>query len=257
MNQRIKSIVATLLLVAVGAAFYYLKLGDYINISYVHSNMALLQTYIARNYMQSVICYMGAFIGATACAIPGSSIFTIAGGLLFGWPGLIYAVCAASIGSLLLFFACRYFIGSWVQHKYARHLAKFNKEISLHGHYYLLLVRLIAVLPFGLVTMLSGLTLISISMFLGATFLGLIPVSTAYVFVGRRLQHLASPEDLSQPFIFFIIFKIALAPAVFKIVKRAVRLIRPKKEQIKPVYKDEEILQQVPKQEKRYLIEDS
>ena len=196
--------------------------------------MHLLQTIISEHYVFSVCCYTVSFIVATAFSIPGSSIFTTAAGLLFGWPGLLYALLSATIGATLLFLSSRYFIGSWVQQKYAQQLLGFNNEIQEHGHHYLLIIRLIAVLPFCLVNMLSGLTLLSIPSFISMTIFGLIPVSTVYIFAGKQLSKLANPDDFFSPpvmvaFSIFVFFKVALAPAVFKIAKRMVKLIAKKK----------------------------
>lgn len=221
----------------VGITFFlinYFNLSHYLTISYLHSHMHVLHTFIDNYYLYSVVCYLVSFIVATTFSIPGSSIFTIAAGLLFGWPGLFYSLLAATIGATLLFLAVRYLIGRWVQHRYATRLAGFNQEIEAHGQYYLLIVRLIAVLPFCLVNMLSGLTMLSLRSFVGVTLVGLVPVSAVYVFAGKQLAQLASPNNFFSPsvifaFAIFVIFKAALIPAVFTMFKRFFNLIKNRK----------------------------
>jgi uncharacterized membrane protein YdjX (TVP38/TMEM64 family) len=212
----------------------YFNISEYLTLDYLHSHMHSLQAHCTQHYFFSVSVYLVSFIIATAFSIPGSSIFTIAAGLLFGWAGLLYALAGATTGALLLFLAVRYFIGSWVQHRYQKKLAGFNQEIDTHGRYYLLIVRLIAVLPFCLVNMLSGLTKLSLRSFVGVTVLGLIPVSVVYIFAGIQLASLASPNDFFSPsvmlaFTIFVLFKVAMIPAVFNMAKRFVSLIRNKK----------------------------
>lgn len=214
----------------------YFNVTNYLTLGYLHTNMHVLQEYCAHHYLFSVSVYLLSFIGATAFSIPGSSIFTIAAGLLFGWAGLLYALFGATVGSALLFLAVRYFIGSWVQQRYQQKLAGFNQEIDTHGRYYLLIVRLIAVLPFCLVNMLSGLTKLSLPSFLGVTLIGLIPVSALYIFAGIQVAHVATPDDFFSPsvmlaFSIFVLFKVAMMPAVFNMAKRFVSLIRNKKRQ--------------------------
>lgn len=233
-RQKKKTIVAFLIIFVVVVVVNYLKLTNYLTLSYLHSNMNLLHELIKKQYIFSVCCYLFSFMLTTALSIPGSSIFTTAGGLLFGWAGLLYALLAATLGATILFLASRYFFGTWIQQKYAKQLVGFNNEINEYGHYYLLIIRLIAVVPFCLVNMLSGLTLLSLSTFISMTVCGLIPVSTVYVFAGKQLSKLATPDDFFSPsvmlaFSVFIVFKVALAPAIFKIAKRLIKLVIKKK----------------------------
>ena len=218
-----KRLIALIVCVTFFFVVKYFQLGEYVTLTYLHSNMHTLQLLVYEYYWLSVICYFVLYIAATTCAIPGCSVFTMAGGLLFGiWLGTLYALMCATVGATLLFLICRYIIGSRVQQRYTEQLRGFNQEIALHGHHYLLLVRLIAIVPFGLVTMLSGLTLLSIRTFIWVTFIGLIPVSFVYTYVGNQLAQLESLDDFSSvtTFSLFVLFKVALVPALIKIGKR-------------------------------------
>jgi len=233
-NQLKKPIIAFIVISVIFFSFYYFNVSQYLTLGYLHSNMHFLKHYCAHNYMAVVGVYLLSFVVATSFSIPGSSIFTVAAGLLFGWVGLVYALLGATLGAAVLFLAVRYFIGSWVQKRYAQKLAGFNQEIDTHGQYYLLIVRLIAVLPFCLVNMLSGLTQLTLRSFMAVTFIGLIPVSVVYIFAGIQLAYLATPEDFFSPsvmvaFSCFVLFKVALVPALFKMAKRFVFLVRNKK----------------------------
>ena len=229
-RQHIKFFVCVLLIIVTIGFIKVFRLTDYLSINYFHRNLTLLKTIIDEHYVDSVSMFMAAFIGSTALSIPGSSVFTTVAGLLFGWAGLLYALTAATLGALILFLASRYFIGSWVQQKYTRQLQGFNSEFNLHAHHYLLVIRFIAVLPFCLVNMLSGLTVITLKDFIPITFFGLIPVSVVYIFAGIQLSHLATPDDFFTPpvmiaFGVFVLFKVALVPVVFKIAKRLMKLL--------------------------------
>lgn len=221
-----KQVIAFLLFIIVIMILYYLKFGEYLNISYIHGHIQKLKELVQQHYITAVFCYMGSFIAASACSIPGSSVFTTAGGVLFGlWPGLLYAVSAATIGAVGLFLAARYCIGGWVQRTYADRLKLFNQEIVRYGHYYLLVMRLMSILPFFVINMLSGLTVLSLRSFVWVTFIGLLPVSLVYVYAGTQLAFLKSAQDFFSPtmissFAAFIVFKLALAPVLFKIGKR-------------------------------------
>jgi uncharacterized membrane protein YdjX (TVP38/TMEM64 family) len=214
-----------MLITVIGLFFiiWYFKLTSYLTLYYLHSNMHMLQLLVDKYYWFAVVSYCAAFILATAFAIPGSSVFTMASGLLFGiWFGLLYALVSAMIGAVALFLICRYVIGSWVQQRYTKKLKGFNEEIALHGHKYLLVVRLLGILPFGLVTMLAGLTLLSMRTFAWVTFVGLVPVSLVYTYVGRQLMYVDSVDNFYSltTFSIFIFIKLVLMPVIVKMGKR-------------------------------------
>jgi uncharacterized membrane protein YdjX (TVP38/TMEM64 family) len=212
----------------------YCKLTDYLTISYLHEHMHELRTLVSEHYILSVLGYMSIYTAAMACCMPGSSMFTIAGGVLFGFAGFFYAVIAATLGAVVLFFISRYCIGVFIQHRYAVQLKGFNDEIARHGHHYVLVVRLLALFPFCLVNLLSGLTLLSARTFACMTFIGIIPVSAVYVFAGNQLTLVTSSHEFSRQsahiFSILILFKIALLPALVKITRRIMNLCAARKQ---------------------------
>lgn len=210
----------------------FFGLTKYLSIYYLHEHVAELHSFVVTHYVFAVITYIALYISATVCAVPGSSVCTIAGGLLFGtWIGMCYGLISASIGAVLLFLLCRYLVGSWVQERYKDKLEGFNKEIEVHGHKYLLLIRLLAILPFFLVNILSGLTTLSVKTYTWVTVIGLVPVSLVYAYAGNQVAQFQTLDDFFSPkamtaFFVFFIFKIALVPAVIKIFLRIKHLIK-------------------------------
>ena len=119
-------------------------------------------------------------------------------GLFFGVvPGLIFAVTGLTLGAVIAFLVSRFVLGSWVQERYRTLLASFNEEIQRHGHFYLITLRVVPVLPFFLVNILAGLTEeFSLKRFAASTSIGLMPASFVYSFAGRRLAEINSPRDI-------------------------------------------------------------
>ncbi|MEX0940469.1 MAG: TVP38/TMEM64 family protein [Candidatus Babeliales bacterium] len=203
----------------------YFRLTHFVSLCYLHEHMHTLQYLVAKHYYLSVSVYLTSYIIAMALSLPGSSIFTVAGGLLFGiFFGTCYAIFAATIGATILFLTSRYFIGGWVQQRYKTQLTNFNEEIMRYGHYYLLIVRLVALLPFSLINMLSGLTILPVVTYIWVTLIGLIPISLMYAYAGSKLVFLTSPDELFSPgiasgLILFFLCKIVLVPVFIKLVK--------------------------------------
>lgn len=221
-----------IIIIAIFVLIFYKSLSPYLTLEYIQLHMVQLKNYVAEHYIRSVIFYMMLYITVIICSIPGSSIFMISAGLLFNViPGLLYAMCAATLGSTISFLIFRYSLGNWVQRNYAQKLDGFNQEISQYGFHYLLLVRLLALLPFGLVNMLSGLTILSLKTFFLVTFVGLFPTAIMYTYAGSRFANMQYPAqftlDLGTAFFcIFITFKVALMPYAFAIFKRIYRKIK-------------------------------
>lgn len=199
---------------------------NYLTLTYLHTHVDLLQHYIHHNYVRSVILFLCCYIGACALSIPGSTFFLTASGFLFGvMVGFFLAVIGATIGGLMLFFTSRYMIGLWVQQYFKHHLIKFNTEINHHGFYYLLMIRLIGILPFFVINLLSGITLIHPFTFLWTTCIGIMPFALTYAFIGAHLAQLntltysGSPAIIAALIIFFI-FKMVLVPLFYKKIKQ-------------------------------------
>lgn len=209
---------------------------DYFTLDYLHANIAHLHSLINNNYVNAIIIYLLCYITASALSIPGSTFFLTASGFLFGTiTGFFLAVIGATTGGLMLFFTSRYMVGSWVQRYFSPQLTKFNTEISHHGFYYLLMIRLIGILPFFVVNLLSGITLIPPFTFVWTTCVGMMPFALTYSFIGAQLAQLdtltytGSPAILTALILFFI-FKILLVPLFYKKIKQRRARVRNKKD---------------------------
>lgn len=209
---------------------------DYFTLDYLHTNIAHLHMLIQNNYFNAIAVYLLCYISASALSIPGSTFFLTASGFLFGTIiGFFLAVIGATTGGLMLFFTSRYMIGSWVQRYFGPQLTRFNIEIGHHGFYYLLMIRLIGILPFFIVNLLSGITLIRPFTFVWTTCIGMMPFALTYAFIGAQLAQLdtitytGSPAIIAALILFFI-FKIVLVPLFYKKIKQRRARVRAKKE---------------------------
>jgi uncharacterized membrane protein YdjX (TVP38/TMEM64 family) len=183
------------LLILVICFLVWLSLEDYITFEALKKNSEALKQFVHTHYIESVLVFILFFI-STAFFVPGAIVSTIAGGFLFGvLMGTIYVNIGSTIGATIAFLSARYLLGNWIQHRYAKQLLMFNEEIARHGHNYLIVLRIIPVLPFFIVNYLSGLTKISTRKFVLITSLSMLPGSVVYTFAGQELGTLRSPGD--------------------------------------------------------------
>lgn len=187
----------TVLLLVVAAAVFVMNLqDDHLTIHNVKEHKEQLLTFIRNHYIQAVLSFIGLYIG-TAFFLPGALALTVAGGMMFGtvWTA-IYANIGATAGAVLAFLAARFVIGGWLQDRYREPLRRFNREMSQHGHNYLLILRILPLAPFFAVNYCAGLTRIPLKTFVWTTSLGMLPGSLIYAFIGEQLRYFNVMADL-------------------------------------------------------------
>src|SRR5687767_15881550 len=91
-----KVIVAVLFAAAV-FAFFYLDLKQYVSLDALKANRDRLLVFTEANYTVAVLTYIALYALQTALSLPGATIFTLAGGFLFGAVlGTLYVNIAAT-----------------------------------------------------------------------------------------------------------------------------------------------------------------
>ncbi len=169
--------------------------------------------FVQNNYGISVAIFIIVCALATALFIPVTIVATIASGFLFGAiPGAAYAIIGVTIGSMILFFVIRWWLKKSIEQQYAQQLAKLNKELKAHGHYYLLSLQLFPLTPTFLINTLAGVTPISAWQFCWTTVVGILPGSLVYSIAGQQLMTIEKPGDIfSWPIILGLVLLTLLA----------------------------------------------
>lgn len=206
--------------IAVGMIAMHLSgFTSYLSLTWLQENVHYLHQLVNGHYWYCVTIYLIAYIAASCCALPGSTFFIIASGLLFGLIfGVIFALIGLVCGATLLFLISRYIIGQWVQHRYHDKFIACNRAVARDGYYYMLIGRMLALFPFGMLNILAGITLLPVQTFMWTTAMGMLPYIMLYVFAGHQLGYIQSTETLcSTPMIVFVstvALRVSLIPFV-------------------------------------------
>jgi len=153
-----------------------------------------------RETIQSVgnlapILYVLIYSIAPVFFIPGW-IITISGGLTFGplW-GTILTVLGATIGATLAFFVGRFlgrdFVSGMLKEKF-KTIEALDAQAASHGFQVIFFLRLIPLVPFNALDYVAGISKVSARNYILGTFLGIIPGTFAYVYLGSTLTHIYS-----------------------------------------------------------------
>jgi uncharacterized membrane protein YdjX (TVP38/TMEM64 family) len=136
----------------------------------------------------AVLVFMSLYVLTVAFSVPGAVWLTVAGGFLFGVvAGTAYTVVAATLGACAVFLAARYLVGDALRTKAGPGVRKLEAGFRQHALSYLLVLRLVPIVPFWLVNLVPALVGVSLRTFFVGTALGIIPGSLVYTSVGNGL----------------------------------------------------------------------
>ncbi|MFM9264019.1 TVP38/TMEM64 family protein [Tychonema sp. BBK16] len=134
------------------------------------------------------------YIVATVLFIPGS-LLTLGSGVLFGVVGGTICVSIGSVlGATCAFLVGRYLTRDWVSQQIQGN-AKFQAidvAVASEGWKIVLLTRLSPIFPFNLLNYAFGVTQVSLRDYFFASWLGMIPGTVMYVYIGSLAGSLAA-----------------------------------------------------------------
>ncbi|CAL0334620.1 unnamed protein product [Lupinus luteus] len=134
-----------------------------------------------------------AYIPLTVLAVP-ASVLTLGGGYLFGLPvGFIADSIGATVGAGAAFLLGKTIGRSFVVSK-LRDYPQFRSvaiAIQRSGFKIVFLLRLVPLLPFNMLNYLLSVTPVSVGEYMLASWLGMMPITLALVYVGTTLKDLS------------------------------------------------------------------
>ncbi len=211
--------IAIVVVLAVGA-FFYLDLGKFLSLTALKENRDSLLAFTDANFAAAVAIFIGTYILVTGLSLPGAVILTLAGGFVFGagWATLFINL-GATTGATLAFLTARYVLRDVVEQKFGARLGPFQEGFAKNAFNYLLTLRLIPLFPFFMVNLVSGLTRVSVGIYVAATAIGIIPGSFVYAYAGRQLGTINSLKEIASPNVigaFVLLGLLALVPVLYK-----------------------------------------
>ena len=141
------------------------------------------------------------YIFATILFIPGS-ILTLSAGVLFGVVhGSLLVSAGSTLGATAAFLTGRYITRKWVSKKIQGNsrFKTIDQAVSEKGWKIVVLTRLTPVLPFNLLNYAFGLTKISLITYVFSSWIGMIPATVMYVYVGSLARDIATLGNSQQP----------------------------------------------------------
>jgi uncharacterized membrane protein YdjX (TVP38/TMEM64 family) len=175
------------LFIAIGIAFLFLPVSHYVQ---------QLRGYFAEAGWWGRFLYVVVYILATILLIPASALTLLAGGLYGFTTAFLLTVLASNLGANCAFLlgrgALRKRVEDWARE--APRFAALREAAGRNGFKIVALTRLSPVFPFTLLNYVLGLAPITYPQYALATFLGMLPGTALFVYIGALSGELASGE---------------------------------------------------------------
>ncbi len=165
------------------------------------------------------------YVGATVAFVPGS-ILTLSAGAIFGLvEGTLLVSVASTLAAAVSFLLGRFALRNWIDKK-LKDKPKFkaiDEAVGREGWKMIMLLRLSPVFPFTFLNYALGLTKIGFWQAVGASWIGMLPVTILYVYLGSIAKVAASETTTSQKVFYGIglVATIIVTVWITKIAKRA------------------------------------
>ncbi len=148
-----------------------------------------------------VVAYFLAYVSAVVLLLPGS-VLTLGAGFVYGpLYGTMFVSPASVLGATLAFLLGRSVARNWIAARVARNpkFAAIDEAVGRDGFKIVLLLRLSPVFPFSLLNYALGLTRVRLRDYVLASFIGMLPGTFLYVYLGSLITNAAQLASGQRP----------------------------------------------------------
>jgi len=169
--------------------------------------------------LAGIFIFIAVYAAATVLLAPGA-ILTIGAGFVFGlWKGFLAVSAGATLGAALAFLVARFIARDKIE-AMARRSDKFQRIDNAIGHQgakLVFLLRLSPVIPFNLSNYFYGLTAVSFWPYVLASWIGMMPGTFLYVYIGtagKAAVSAAGGEAVKQGWEYWTFMSIGLVATI-------------------------------------------
>ena len=188
-KSNIKIVAYVMLFIAISILLSTTLFRDVISIDVIIKSKKEIAYFVQRHFFLTAFIYIVAYSIICSFTPPSYAPLTTIGGFVFGnFFGTIFASVGAMAGGSLTFLGGRYIFRESIRRQYEKNLKKINEKIKKSGPFYFFKIRLIPGVPFFLMNAMAGVREVPKKEFDKASFLGNIPVTVAYCYIGKEIK---------------------------------------------------------------------
>lgn len=182
------------------AGGYFAGIFDHFGLSSFIKNKQEVGDFVEANFLLAGFGFILIYAALVAISFPGASFLTIASGFFFG--GIIggaFAVTGATIGAVIIFIIAKTSFGEFLKAKAGPFVNKMVEGFKEDSFQYLLTLRLVPVFPFWVLNIVPALLDMKVKPYALATFLGIIPGTFTYAYIGTGMNSVIADITEKQP----------------------------------------------------------
>lgn len=147
----------------------------------------ILQDWLTSTGFWAPLIYLIIYVAGTLLLLPSTPL-NLSGGAVFGvfW-GTLWTTVGAILAAIISFWFSRSLGRDYIQRQFAQRWTTFDRELRAGGIYYVIAVRLLPLVPYGLVNFGAGLTSMRFRDYLLGTAIGTTPGLIPFVMMGAGL----------------------------------------------------------------------
>jgi len=182
-------------------------------LDFVRAQAGVLQAFRQAHPLGAIFAYAGTLLVCAATGLLSPSFVALGGAVVLGF-GAAFAIAwpLTALAALAPFMLARLCFRRSLERRLPGPLGVIRRGVARDGAFYLFSLRLLPMVPFTTVSVLSGITPLRASTFFLVTMLGRLPATLLYCNAGAHLAMVRSSRDLLSPGLCLSLVALALAP---------------------------------------------
>lgn len=157
---------------------------------------ATIDAFVATHWVTALAAYIGIYFVSVALSLPGATILTVAGGAVFGTvSAALAAMIGATAGATVLFFVAKTALGEWLARRGGSLAERLAGDFREDAFNYILFLRLVPLFPFWIINLVPALCGASVTHFVAATAIGIVPATFAFALLGAGLDSAVAAQN--------------------------------------------------------------
>jgi uncharacterized membrane protein YdjX (TVP38/TMEM64 family) len=176
------------------------EIAPLLSLESLQTSLARLQALKETYPLGAALAYVLIFIIAVALCLPINPLLMLFAGATFSAVLAIFLALMGRLGGdIMAFLIFRHFLRPVAERRLPERFHGLRARVAEEGVFYLLLMRLLPVVPAAITNAVMGISTLPLSRFLMASGIGVLPWVVMFVLAGRRLPDLHEPTDALNP----------------------------------------------------------
>ena len=197
MQLKIKDFIPVIFLLILLSWIILVKL-NFNEVNIISQIYELLLETTQKNFISAIIIYSIIYFVCVSLSVPVASYLTLIGGAIFNWIALPLVILSATLGAIVIFLLSRGILANFFLKKIEGNFENLKIGFRKSNFYYILFLRLVPFAPFFVINILAGVMNMRTVPYILATFIGILPGTSIYVWTGITFGELLVISEISD-----------------------------------------------------------